>query len=69
MKSNMILRQRALQWTDYCIRANIVAADIERYHVYNTGLGVLYEGDCLELLRLIRRRSFFRESRAYLVSS
>jgi len=50
----MIVRQRAFQWTDYWIHANIVAADIERYRVYNTGLGVLYEGDCLELLRLIR---------------
>lgn len=50
----MIVRQHAFQWTDYCIHANIVATDIERYSVYNTGLGVLYEGDCLELLRLIR---------------
>ncbi len=54
MKSNMIVRQRAFQWTDYWIHANIVAADIEHYRVYNTGLGVLYGGDCLELLRLIR---------------
>jgi site-specific DNA-methyltransferase (adenine-specific) len=54
VKSNMIVRQRALQWMDQWIPTNIVSADIERYRAYNTGLGVLYEGDCLELLRLIR---------------
>jgi DNA modification methylase len=54
VKSNMIVRQRALQWTDQWIPMNIVSADIERYRVYNTGLGVLYEGDCLEILPLIR---------------
>jgi len=53
----MIVRQRAFQWTDYWIHANIVAADIERYRVYNTGLGVLYEGDCLEILPLIRNET------------
>lgn len=50
----MIVRQRALQWTDQWIPTNIVSADIERYRVHNTGLGVLYEGDCLEILPLIR---------------
>jgi len=39
---------------DQWIPTNIVYADIERYRAYNTGLGVLYEGDCLELLRLIK---------------
>jgi len=50
----MIVRQRALQWTDQWIPTNIVSTDIERYRAYNTGLGVLYEGDCLEILPLIQ---------------
>jgi site-specific DNA-methyltransferase (adenine-specific) len=48
------MQQRAFQWTNEWVPTDIVSAEAEPYRQYATGLGVLYEGDCLEILPLIQ---------------
>jgi len=51
------MTQRALKWTSEWVPTNIISAEAERYRSYATGLGVLYEGDCLEILPLIQNET------------
>jgi len=50
----MTVAQRASQRTNGRVPTNIVSPEAEPYRLYETGLGVLYEGDCLEILPLIQ---------------
>ncbi|MBE9580816.1 MAG: site-specific DNA-methyltransferase, partial [Proteobacteria bacterium] len=50
----MTVTQHALQFENARFATNIVSAEAERYRLYATGLGVLYEGDCLEILPFIQ---------------
>jgi hypothetical protein len=53
----MTVMQRALKWTTEWVPTDIVSADAERYRLYATGLEVLYEGDCLQILPLVQDES------------
>lgn len=50
----MTVTQRAFQRTNERVPTSIVSAEAEPYRLYETALGVLYEGDCLEILPLIK---------------
>lgn len=53
----MTVTQRAFQWTSEWIPTDIVSPEAERYRLYASGLGVLYEGDCLQILPLVQDES------------
>jgi site-specific DNA-methyltransferase (adenine-specific) len=50
----MTVTQHALQFANRWVPTNIVSVEAERYRAYATELGVLYEGDCLEILPFIQ---------------
>ena len=50
----MTVTQQAFQPANSPVPADIVSAEAERFRVFATELGVLYEGDCLKILPLIQ---------------
>lgn len=48
------MTQRAFKWENEWVPTNIVSVAAERYRAYVTGLGVLYQGNCLDILPLIQ---------------